>query len=323
MFGGCTPPLAPLPLGPEKGKELLTVDFNQGQVLRYRFVSSRDVELAWGPSGGGQNAEAVDKFAETLEMVVAYNPIKVDPFGQSVVKGTFESVVVKRSAPKNSQMGEEPKDPVKGLAGKSFTLKVYTTGRIADYSELDALIRAAGEKSFDDSPSQGRIKNPDMIADVIAGVWFVWDSISSIERPEKGVGVGQSWKSRLSLPTPMLMREARDVTYTLTEIKETARGKVATIKSSYAHAKEAPADWPKPYPPGAFNVRGRFGMLRNFRIEQLQGSGEELFNISAGRVEQSTQHYKMNVSSALLFPLPDANPRIAIDQKLTLSLLGR
>ncbi|MHC4645589.1 MAG: hypothetical protein ACYTBJ_08800 [Planctomycetota bacterium] len=305
---------------PEKGKQLLTVDFKQGQPLRYKFVSSRAMTLSWGTVEGGRGGprETVDKFSESMDMVVSYMPVEVDPYGLTTIKATCESVKVKRTAPRS---GRVPKDAVESLPGKTFTFTVHPSGKIEDYSKLDDLIKQIGEKAFRPRSRQGRIKEPDMIGDFVATQWFLWDPLSSIEKPTKGVAVGETWNSQLSLPSPMVMRKARDVTYTLKEIRPTENGQQAVISSSYALAESVPTGWPVPYT-GSFQISGRFGLLRSYQISELQGGGEELFNIDSGRIERYSQRYKMKVAASLLFPLPGANPHVTIDQRLTMQLLG-
>ena len=38
---------------------------------------------------------------------------------------------------------------------------------------------------------------------------------------------------------------------------------------------------------------GPFGFYRNYRVLSLQGQGEELFNIDAGRTERYEQQYEL------------------------------
>ena len=320
VFAGCNGP-AKNGEPPDKDRQLLTVDFQQGQPLRYKFVSSRDITLRWGRMEGGSRAgqETIDKFTESMEMVVSYLPIEVDPYGLTTIKATCESVKVKRTAPRSTRF---EKDAVESLRGKTFTFTVHPSGKIEDYSNLNDLIKQIGEKAFRTHSQMGRIKEPDMIADFVASQWFLWDSLSSIEKPTKGVAVGQSWNSQLSLPTPMVMREARDVAYTLQEIRPSQDGRLAVISSSYSHAKSVPSSWPVPYT-GRFQVARTFGMLSRYQILQLQGTGEELFNIDLGRTERHNQRYEMKVAASLLFPLPGANPELTIDQRLTMQLLAK
>jgi hypothetical protein len=54
----------------------------------------------------------------------------------------------------------------------------------------------------------------------------------------------------------------------------------------------------------------------------LQGRGEELFNIDAGRTERYEQQYELQLNASLLLPLPGAKPKITINQTLTMELLG-
>jgi hypothetical protein len=159
-----------------------------------------------------------------------------------------------------------------------------------------------------------------MIGDFIATQWFLWDSISSIEKAAKGVYVGQSWKSKLSVPTPMVTRKVRDVTYTLDEIRQTEKGQLAVIRSSYSPAESVSDNWPPMPYSGRFQMSGRFGFLRGYKLLDLQGQGEELFNIDAGRTEQYNQQYQAQLEASLPMGL-GLNPRITIKQTLTMELL--
>jgi len=298
-------------------KEWFVVNFQEGRTLQYKFVSSRDIEINWGYTEGSskRGKDKPDKSSESMEMVVAYTPIEIGPDGGfTTVKATCKSVKIKRS--KGPQ-----KDAVKSFAGKSFTFTVDAAGRIEDSSQLDELIKEIGKKAFRTDRAKRRTKEPDMIADFIATQWFLWDSVSSIENPKEGISVGQSWKSQLSLPTPMVMREARDVTYTLKEIRQTPKGRVAVIRSTYSPAKSVPASWPIPYV-GTFQMKGKFGFFRSYKILDLQGRGEELFNIDAGRTERYNQRYQVKLKASFPMPLAGATPQITIEQKLTMQLLG-
>ena len=314
VLAGCRPAAGQKELPSEPG-ELLMVDFHAGQTLRYKFVSGREITVdldvtAESPRPGRSGA---DKSSESLEIIMSYTPIEIEPYGLTTIRAVCESVKVTRSKGPN-------RDAVETLAGKTFTLAVGPTGKIEDYSQLDLLLKELGKKAFRANTGQGRIKEPDMIGDVVATQWFLWDAVSSIEKPSQGAAVGQSWTSKLSVPTPMVMRKARDVTYTLDEIRPGEKGRLAVISSSYKIAESAPRDWPIPYS-GTFQVAGPFGFYRNYRVLDLQGRGEELFNIDAGRTEQYQQQYELQLSASLLIPLAGVNPKITIKQNLTMSIL--
>ncbi len=310
------------------GKEFLTVDFPAGRTLRYKFLSSRQITVGWDAVGqAAQTAgSTTDKSSESMEMIVSYTPVEIDPYGLTTIKATCESVKVSRSKGPRQ-------DAVESFAGKTFVLTVGPTGKIEDYSQLDELLKEVGKKVFrpdtglpprlptqGGAAGQGRIKDPDMIADFVASQWFLWDAVSSIEQPSEGVAVGQSWRSKLSVPTPMVMRKARDVTYTLAEVRPGEQGRLAVIRSSYGPAESVPRGWPIPYS-GTFQPAGAFGFYRNYQVLDLKGEGEELFNIDAGRTVQHSQHYRLQLAASLLMPLPGANPRITIDQNLTMTLI--
>jgi len=297
-----------------KGKELLTVDWQDGRTLEYKFVSAREITLDWDPTGKLTKSDnrTGDKSTESMEMVVAYTPAKIDPYGPTTIEATCKSVKVTRSKGPR-------KDAVEHLAGKTFTFSVGPTGKIEDYSQLDELLKEAGKKAFLPDTGRGRIKELDMIGDFVSSQWFLWDSVSSLENPSEGVAVGQSWTSKLSVPSPMVMRKARDVTYQLDEIRQSEKGRLAVISSSYSIADSAFQSWPIPYS-GRFQMKGTFGFLSGYKLLSLEGRGEELFNIEAGRIEQYNQQYQMQLEASIPMGI-SVKPMITIKQNLTMELL--
>ena len=120
----------------------------------------------------------------------------------------------------------------------------------------------------------------------------------SISNPTKGVAVGEKWKSVLPAPATMILFAARDVNYTLEEIRQDPNdpnNRIAVIDSSYSLLWPNPSEWPVPYTE-AFQMSGIFGFLREYKMLDLQGHGQELFNIEAGRTEQYTQKYTMQAT---------------------------
>jgi len=241
----------------------------------------------------------------------------VDAFGISVIRAKIESVAAARSGGPNRR--DSVGDAVETAQGKSFTIKVDPRGRSVERSELELLIQEMGKGAFRADTSRGRIKEPDMIGDFVAGQWFLWDAVSTVEAPAGGLAVGQTWRSKLPVPAPMVMRKARDVTYRLDEIRQTDAGRIAVIKSTYALAAAAPSDWPIPYS-GRFQMSGTFGFLSSYDVSRLEGSGDEQFNIDAGRVESRTEKYAVEMSASLPPMGIRANPQIRIDQTLTIEL---
>lgn len=308
---------------PEKGaskkdKELLTVDFEQGKTLQYRFVSRREITIDWDPEKktSRPGRQASEKFTESMELVMAYTPTEVDPFGLTTIEAACKSAKVSRSKRAGSP---GRKDAVEHLIGKSFTLTVGPTGKIEDYSQLDKLIEEIGEKAFRPSTDRGRIKEPDMIGDFITTQWFLWDSVSSIDTASEGIAAGQTWKSQLSIPSPIVMRKARDVTYTFDAIRQGEKGRLAVISSSYALAKSVPQSWPIPYS-GRFQMSGTFGFLSGYRLLGLEGKGQETFNIDTGQTEQYSQQYEMKLQASIPMGI-SAKPLITIKQDITAKLL--
>ena len=156
-------------------KILLTVDFRQNQTLEYKFTSIRVTKIDWDPtkSSAESAGTTITEYPESMEMIVAYTPIQVDPYGLTTIKATCKSVKVTRS--RGSGGRADRKDAIESLPDESFTFTVGPTGKIEDYSQLKQLIQKIGKEAFREDQSQGRIKEPDMIDDFIATQWFLWD----------------------------------------------------------------------------------------------------------------------------------------------------
>lgn len=297
-------------------KDLLTVDFHQGQTLRYKLISTRDIETNWDP---GKRGAKVDKSSESVEIVMAYKPVEIQTYGSTTIEGTCESVTAKRKSSKGSQT-----DAIAYLKDKKFKFTIGPTGKITDDTELRETIQQVGEKAFRPKSKQGRIKEPDLIDDFIAMQWYLWDSIASIQNSVEGVEIGQSWQSKLPIPTSMVLRNTRDVTYTLSEIRQTDTDRIAVINSVYSPAETALKSYPTAYS-GRFQMSGPFGffrmLLRDFKVLRLTGKGEQLFNIDAGRLEQYDQNYKVVLGGASKSKMLNVDPRITIRQKTSLRLI--
>jgi hypothetical protein len=312
IIGGCTS-------APSPRKTLLTVDFKPGQTLKYKFVNSRNMAVDWGPTRSGSPSK-IDKSSESLEMVVSYTPVKVDPYGVSTIRADCESAKAKRTS--ESTRPQNWQEAAEGFAGKSWTFTVDARGRIVDGSGFRDVLLQVGQRAFRADRSKGLIKDPDMLFDVISMQWFLWDSVSSISNPTKGVAVGDKWKSVLAVPATMVLFAARDVNYTLSEIRvQDANNRIAVIDSSYYLRWPNPPEWPVPYTE-PFQMSGVFGFLRGYKTLDLQGHGQEFFNIDAGRTERCSQSYTVHASASLPMGLGGVNPQITIGQNMTMELLA-
>jgi hypothetical protein len=297
----------------QKSKRVfLNVDFKQGQTLRYMFNSERTIITDWAP--GKQDGKSKKKSTESVNMVVAYEPVEVDPYGLTKIKATFESVRARKVGGRGPQ-----NDAVETLKGKSYSFTVGPDGRIHERDELVKVLTVASKAAFRQG---GATKDPDLLDDVLVTQWYLWDSLSSIKKPTEGLKVGQTWKSHILIPTSMVLRIDRDVTYQLAEVRQTEQGQFAVIKSTYMMS-EAKSEAPLPYE-GSFRLSGTFGffraMFKGLSITSLEGGGEELFNIDAGRIDSSEQNYKFTLKPNAA-PLPGASPIIYIDQKIIMKLI--
>lgn len=159
------------------------------------------------------------------------------------------------------------------------------------------------------------IKKPDLIGDFIATQWFLWDAVSTAPGGIEGVSKGKTWDSQLSIPLPMVLKKARNVTYTYQSTQQTENGPMEVITSSYRLADKITSDWPLPYE-GSFRPSGTFGFFRNYRMLSLTGQGTELYDAQNGRTESYDQNYTLEITASLPMGL-GAEPKITIEQKIT------
>ncbi len=117
----------------------------------------------------------------------------------------------------------------------------------------------------------------------------------------------------------MVSRLARDVNYTLDEIRASENGSIAMINSTYSKSDSVPQSWPVPYT-GSFQMRGTFGLLGNYKLLDLAGQGKELFNIDSGQIEEQNQQYDMNIKASLPLGL-GVEPVINIKQTISMKLI--
>jgi hypothetical protein len=312
-LGGCGTP-------PKRGENLLVVNFQKGKTLRYQMTAMRETNLELKSAGSGKVQGAPQKTAETLELVMAYKPLKVNPFGLTQIECTCQSAKVSRNA--STGKTKSPGDAIEKLAGKTFILELSPVGKIEDFKQLEKLLVEIGAAAFDTSRNDMRIKNPDMIYDFIALQWYLWDSISSVPNPLAGVKPQMTWTSTqlVAWPIPVYNMPCRITTFTLDSIKEETNQQKAVINSTYQFSPKTVENFPKPYE-GTFQMRNLFGFLRDYQFQSIQGQGQQVFNLTTGQVESDTQQYDMAVLAAFPLPLGDSVPHINVHQTLTVKLL--
>jgi len=301
-------------------RELLVLEFEQNKILRYELISERTVNINLGDTSKSKKQKP-HSTKEKLELIIAYKPIRINPYGLTTISATCESAKVQRSSSLRKRSGSGS-DAIESLKGKTFTFQVSPVGKIEDYANLQELVRQLGEKAFaTKTGNRGKIKNPDMIFDFVALQWYLWDSVATIGRPLEGVKAGQTWKTNQLIPLPIPLNTARETTYLLDDITEEGSVRKAVIKSSFKSSDVKVANWPRPYT-GPFNIKGIFGFLRNYKVKSIDGSGEQLFNIDRGVIENETQQYDVKIEATFLLPLGDSRPSLSINQKISLRLLN-
>ncbi|HSV26405.1 MAG TPA: hypothetical protein VLH60_00795 [Sedimentisphaerales bacterium] len=329
LLGGCAE-TAVITHGAEtNGRTSMTVEFPQDVPLRYEVVSTRDIVLDFDPGGrfSRPGSSARQEMQEEARFILSYRNIGRASHGGTIVEVSCEEVSVTR---RRIAAGSAQADALQSLADRTFTMNVSATGRLFDTGSLEKVILELGEAAFGNGGGRyegRRIKNPDMIADFIAVQWYMWDQQQSIERPAAGVAVGQQWPSQRKLlaPMPFVARTGRDAVYTLADLRHTEHGTIATITSTYTLADGPSMDWPIPYT-GTFSQRGSFGFFQNYQVLELTGQGEQVFDVTAGRIISYRQQYIARINALMPFgglgeDGVEPQPNITVTQTITTRLL--
>ncbi len=312
--------------GKPSGSILLNVDFDNDEDLTYRFVTSRDVVLELAGEGAEKSAKE-QSTTEGLDMVITYKPLKTDIYGNTTVQAECKSISLTRKS--FTSRSEIQDDPVGKLGGRTWTFTVNSAGQIQDYSSLEALVKELGAKAITDS-GQRRIKGPDMIWDFVATQWFIWDAISSNNKMTAGVNPGQSWESLTSVPFAVRLPVERVVQYTIPTDQDITNPLI-TIDSTYTFRGYEEKDgklvfdskipqMPSPYE-GAFQTKGMFGFLRDYKADSLAGSGKAVYDLSKGVLISDRQEYKMDMTAGFMFPLGNTKPVLKVNQTITVELV--
>ncbi len=296
----------------------LLLDFPTDQPLTYKMVSERTTEIRLtGDSAGRQQSHSV---SESLELVIEYRAVESNPFGLSTIEGKCVSAKVNRETMR-SQSGRTG-DVAEGLAGRTFRFTISPAGRIEDYSELNALVKELGAKSFVEGvKAPTLVKDPDMLTDFIAMQWYLWDCSASVKDPSGGVQGLKGWKAIQLLPLPIPIPVARETTFRLSEIQDQPDKKAAIIASSYAISEAEIPHWPQPYE-GKFNLKGSlFAVMRNYRFKSIEGGGTAVMDLNRGVLESDQQQWKVDITAEFLLPLGNSLPQIAVHQKVNIQLV--
>ncbi|MBN1818494.1 MAG: hypothetical protein JW828_14120 [Sedimentisphaerales bacterium] len=301
-------------LGSKTGdKDVLVLEFREDQPIRYKAVSQRDILIELLDGEGKPQQNQSHKMSEQLDLELTFLAKEVNLFGLTTVQATVDSAKVTRQAFRTR--GPEPEDITEKLKGMTFTFKVSPAGKPTDTSEMDARINEFIESGFvNRSGPVKRIKDPDMVVDFIMLTHHLWDPVAAIKKPS-GVTTGATWKSDQLVPLPFPLPMMRETTYTLAEVSQ-ENGRKAVIHSAFGLTKNEPAYWPKAYQE-VFNLRGSlFAVLRNYRFESIEGTGNAVFDIQQGMLENESQQWKMKINADFMLPLGNTRPVITIDQKI-------
>jgi hypothetical protein len=299
----------------------MALDFDTAAPLRYRFVSSREVQIELSSSSAGKKEDS--KLAtETLEMVFRIRPLEANPYGLSTLEFLCESVQTKRTTFSGKPAAG---DAVQHLQGRTYTLQVSPTGQIELTDSFRTLLREIGQKSFvQKADSKQRIKDPDMILDWLFFHYTLWDLTASNPKPLRGIAPGSSWTSEQFLPWPVPIQNlpSRLITYTVDRLEDRQVTRMAAVSTRYQLREKPLLNFPLPYE-GSYQIRGSlFSVLHGYRHESLEGSGRLLFNLTEGQLESAEEDYTLQTSANFILPLGDSLPKLTVRQHIQIERLS-
>lgn len=293
---------------------LMVIDMPAGQTVRYQMTSSRDIELKFTGDEKSKK-QPPQNMSEKLDMTIAYEVIDADPYGLSTVRATVEELSIGRS---NFSSRSSRRDPTEQLKGKSYTFKISPNGTLSELDELREIIESLGAEAIEDRGKSGRVKVPDMLWDFITLQWTLFEPVSTVPNPSRGVKQGQTWDAHQLVPLPLPIPVVRDTTFTLDgfEVDPDTGNRIAVINSIYTQSEENASiieNVFKPYT-GSYQLQGMFGFLRRYKFEDLSGSGTTRFNMDTGMILSKDQSYRLNASASFMLPLGNTVPVLTFDQ---------
>ena len=302
--------------------DYMAIEFKPDTPLRYRFVSSRDVEILLTTGAGGKKEDS-KLSKESLEMVMQIKPLQIDPYGLTTLEFTCQSVQVKRTSFSGKSAAA---DAMEALKGKSYTIQISPTGQLENIESFEAMLKEIGQKSFvaSSNPKQN-IKNPDMILDWIFFQFYLWDVSASNPKPLAGIRPGSSWQSEQFMPWPVPIRNipSRITTYTVKKIADEDTKKIAVIDCAYQLREKPVLTFPLPYE-GPFQIKGSlFSVLRSFRHESIEGSGTQTFDLTDGLLVKDQEDYTLVTRADFILPLGQSLPTLTVRQSITIELLDQ
>ena len=285
----------------------------------YQFTSSREIEIQWGTTSAAGDPNQSSTITESLVYTVTYECEPTDAEGLTRIHASCGQARVRRSNSVGIRRARRP-DAAEGLAGQTFDVVVDRKGRLVDASGLENLLKRLGQDAFREGPGGGRVKDPEMIYDIVATQWALWDAAGSARSGR--IRPGATWSSQQLIPTPMVKRMARDVTYTLASSHPSDQGPVAEVTSTCVLSSDLPLlKWPVVYS-GTFQVAGTFGFLGGYKVEDLHGNGVDRLDLESGQLISSMHRFQWEAeANPLPFTTIKAQPKLIITQTLEIESL--
>lgn len=300
--------------------DYMALGFQPDSVMKYRFVSSRQVQIELTAGAGGKKEDS-KLSSESLDMVMQIRPVKIDPYGLSTIEFTCQSVQVKRTSFSGKAASA---DAMESLKGRSYTIQATPTGEIENLDTFETLLKEIGQKSFvSRSDPRQNVKDPDMILDWIFFQYTLWDITASNPKALAGVRPGSAWKSDQFMPWPVPIQNlpSRVTTYTVKEITEQDGRRLAHLDSAYQLREKPVLKFPLPYE-GPYQIKGSlFSVLRNYQHKSLEGSGSQIFNLTDGALEKDQQDYTLVTQADFILPLGQSLPILTVKQSILIERL--
>jgi hypothetical protein len=201
---------------------------------------------------------------------------------------------------------------LRDLEGKQFTLTFAEDGTLHDSSALLKLMKPAGKEALNKS-CKGTFKESDMLTDfydVVVGLCAA--------SAKENYSVGEIYTQYVPTPTPAVefTLPQREIANTVNQIKERDGVKIANISETHTIAADAPLDLPDIYVKG-MKTGGLFSVLRRWRTESIEGSGEKVVDLKTGYCESLNQQWQVKATAGFSIPIRDAHPEITIDETVT------
>ena len=251
----------------------LALKFNPHESTTYKVTAETGRQAIWEGLSERKPAEFKGGHSgNKMEMTFEQHIQSIDNNGNAVAKITINGLIYQTEVTDNivldfdSSRKDDMKGPLGKLIGKSYTIEITPTGQVSKIIDVNDIMAAI---------SNGAPADKTAIRLLSVSAIKARHTIPGLPAGQEEFGPGQSWDDAKSFYFDQMGTKSYNKTYTLEDIKDAGKSRVAVIRMnaipSAEQAREEPTTLPFP-----------FDSTETY-------TGQTKLNLSEGKVEQCSE----------------------------------